>query len=91
MDRQDELLEKEDGRYYAIDKVRTGLGSIATSEKLKKKIVHSVFHLDRRYSCIWLTAPTRKSKVSIHCSSLMNILRVFGQITKQPSSTSWRS
>ena len=39
MDRQDELLEKEDGRYYAIDKVGTGLGSIATSEKLKKKIV----------------------------------------------------
>jgi hypothetical protein len=39
MDRQDELLEKEDGRYYAIDKVGTGLGSIATTERLKKKIV----------------------------------------------------
>jgi hypothetical protein len=39
MDRQDELLEKEDGRYYAIDKVGTGLGSIATTERLKKRIV----------------------------------------------------
>ena len=39
MDRQDELLAKEDGRYYAIDKVGTGLGSIATTEQLGKKIV----------------------------------------------------
>ena len=39
MDRQDDLLEKEDGRYYAIDKVGTGLGSIATTERLRKKIV----------------------------------------------------
>ncbi len=39
MDRQDELLEKEDGRYYAIDKAGTGLGSIATTERLKKTIV----------------------------------------------------
>ena len=39
MDRQDELLEKEDGRYYAIDKIGTGLGSIATTEWLKKEIV----------------------------------------------------
>lgn len=39
MDRQDELLAKEDGRYYAIDKFQTGLASIATSERLKKKIV----------------------------------------------------
>jgi len=39
MDRQDELLTKEDGRYYAIDKVGTGLGSIATAELLAKKVV----------------------------------------------------
>jgi hypothetical protein len=39
MDRQDQLLEKEDGRFYAIDKFGTGLASIATSERLNKKIV----------------------------------------------------
>jgi hypothetical protein len=39
VDRQEELLEKEDGRYYAIDKVGTGLGSIATTEWLKKRCV----------------------------------------------------
>jgi hypothetical protein len=38
-DPQDKLLQKEDGRYYAIDKVGTGLGSIATTEWLKKRIV----------------------------------------------------
>jgi len=38
-DRQDELLEQEDGRYFAIGKVGTGLGSIATSERLAKKKV----------------------------------------------------
>lgn len=39
MDRQDELLAKEDGRYYAIDKVGTGLGSIATTERLGNNVV----------------------------------------------------
>lgn len=39
MDYQDQLLEKEDGRYYAIDKFGTGLASIATSEKLKRNVV----------------------------------------------------
>jgi hypothetical protein len=39
MDYQDQLLEKEDGRYYAIDKFGTGLASIATSEKLKENVV----------------------------------------------------
>lgn len=39
MDYQDELLEKEDGRYKAIDKVGTGLGSIPTEELLKKNVV----------------------------------------------------
>lgn len=39
MNRQDELLEKEDGRFYAIDKFNTGLASIATSERLGKKLV----------------------------------------------------
>ena len=39
MTRQDELLEKEDGRYYAIDKFNTGLASIATTERLENKIV----------------------------------------------------
>src|SRR5256885_219797 len=39
MDRQDELLEKEDGRFFAIDKFQTGLASIATAEHFKKKIV----------------------------------------------------
>jgi len=33
----DELLAKEDWRYFAIDRAGTGLGSIATSEWLKKK------------------------------------------------------
>ena len=39
MDYQDQLLERQDGRYYAIDKVRTGLGSIATEELLKENVV----------------------------------------------------
>jgi hypothetical protein len=39
MDYQDQLLEKQDGRYYAIDKVGTGLGSIATEELLKENVV----------------------------------------------------
>jgi len=39
MNYQDQLLEKEDGRYCAIGKLGTGLGSIATVEKLKKKVV----------------------------------------------------
>lgn len=39
MDRQDELLEREDGRYYAIDKLGTGTGSIATSEQLDAIVV----------------------------------------------------
>ncbi len=39
MDRQDELFEREDGRYYAVDKVGTGIGSIATSERLGRKVV----------------------------------------------------
>ena len=34
MDRQDELLEKEDGRYFAIDKFSTGLAALATVEGL---------------------------------------------------------
>jgi hypothetical protein len=34
MDRQDELLEREDGRYFAIDKLGTGLSTIATTERL---------------------------------------------------------
>src|SRR6266446_6364435 len=37
MDRQDELLEQEDGRYFAIDKFGTGLASVATSERLGRK------------------------------------------------------
>jgi hypothetical protein len=39
MDRQTELLEKEDPRFYAIDKFNTGLASIATTEKLNGQIV----------------------------------------------------
>ncbi|MEG3972447.1 hypothetical protein QUA00_33230 [Microcoleus sp. T2B6] len=39
MDYQDQLLEKQDGRYYAIDQVGTGLGSIATEELLKENVV----------------------------------------------------
>jgi hypothetical protein len=33
-DRQDRLLEAEDGRYFAIDKFGTGLGTIATEEQI---------------------------------------------------------
>ncbi len=36
---QDELLEAEDGRYFAIDKVGTGIGSIATTEKLGRLVI----------------------------------------------------
>lgn len=39
MDRQDELLERKDGRYFAIDKVGTGLGSVGTEERLGKKTI----------------------------------------------------
>jgi hypothetical protein len=39
MNRQDDLLEGEDGRYFAIDKLGTGLGSIATTETLGETIV----------------------------------------------------
>ncbi len=39
-DSQDQLLEQEDGRYFAIDKVGTGLGAIATGERLDDTIVH---------------------------------------------------
>lgn len=34
-ERQDRLLKAEDGRYYAIEKVGTGLGSIATTERIR--------------------------------------------------------
>jgi hypothetical protein len=37
--RQDELLKNEDGRYFAIGKVGTGLGSVATGERLGKTVV----------------------------------------------------
>ena len=37
--RQIELIEKEDWRFYAIDFVGTGLGSLATTEKYEKKNV----------------------------------------------------
>lgn len=40
MDRQTELLEKEDPRFYAIDKFNTGLASILTSEKVEKVILN---------------------------------------------------
>lgn len=39
MDKQSELLEKEDPRFYAIDKFSTGLGSRATIGKVNNKIV----------------------------------------------------
>lgn len=39
MSRQDELLDREDGRYFAIDKFGTGLGSMATTERLGKIVV----------------------------------------------------
>jgi hypothetical protein len=39
MDYQDQLFEKEDGRYYAIDKFRARLASITTAEKLKRNVV----------------------------------------------------
>ena len=39
-DRGDELLAQEDGRYFAIDKVGTGLGSISTGERIQKQIVN---------------------------------------------------
>jgi hypothetical protein len=39
MDRQDELLDAEDGRYFAIDKGGTGLVAIATTEMLKGSTV----------------------------------------------------
>jgi hypothetical protein len=39
MTRQDELLEREDGRYFAIDKFGDGLSSIASTERLGKKNV----------------------------------------------------
>ena len=39
MDRQTELLEKEDPRFYAIDKLNTELALIATTEKLNGQIV----------------------------------------------------
>jgi hypothetical protein len=38
-ERQDELLAKEDGRYLAIGKIGTSLGSLATTEQLHKKTV----------------------------------------------------
>jgi hypothetical protein len=36
-DRQDELLAKHDGRYYAIDKFNTGLALLVKTEKLGKR------------------------------------------------------
>lgn len=39
MNRQDQLLENEDGRYYAIDKFRTGLAAIATAERIEKRVI----------------------------------------------------
>ena len=38
-DRQDDLLEKEDPRFYAIDKFNTGLASVATTEKIGNEIL----------------------------------------------------
>jgi hypothetical protein len=38
-DRQTELLEKEDPRFYAIGKLNTGIGSIATIEKVGKEVL----------------------------------------------------
>ena len=40
MDRQTELLEKEDPRFYAIDKFNTGLASIATTENISVQILN---------------------------------------------------
>lgn len=40
MDRQSELLEKEDPRFYAIDKFNTGLASIATTENIGGQILN---------------------------------------------------
>ena len=34
-ERQERLLEAEDGRYYAIDKSGTGLANIATTEQIR--------------------------------------------------------
>lgn len=39
MTRQDELLDREDGRYFAIDKFGTGLSSLASTERLGKRTV----------------------------------------------------
>jgi hypothetical protein len=39
-DRQDELLRREDGRYFAIDKFGTGLASVASTERLGRKVVN---------------------------------------------------
>ena len=39
-DRQTELLDQEDPRFYAIDKFNTGLASIATTEKVGKEILN---------------------------------------------------
>ena len=39
MSRQAKLLDHEDGRYFAIDKVGTGLGAVATSERLGRAVV----------------------------------------------------
>jgi hypothetical protein len=39
MHRQDELLAKEDGRYFAIGKFGTGLASVATSERIEGRVV----------------------------------------------------
>jgi hypothetical protein len=41
METQDQLLELEDGRYFAIGKFQTGLASIATTERLGKKDIVS--------------------------------------------------
>jgi len=38
-DRQRELLENEDARFYAIDKFNTGLASIATTENVEKTVL----------------------------------------------------
>ncbi len=40
MDRQTTILEKEDPRFYAIDKLNTGLGSIATTERIGKDLLN---------------------------------------------------
>lgn len=39
MDRQDELLHNEDGRYYAIDRFNTGLAAVDTTERIGKNLV----------------------------------------------------